>query len=41
MGVQVGLNKWASLALTYTRTDEVEGTQNKVDTFQADANLRF
>ena len=41
MGVQVGLNKWASLALTYTRTDEVEGTQNKVDTFQADANLKF
>ena len=41
MGVQVGLNKWASLALTYARTDEVEGSQNRVDTFQADANLKF
>lgn len=41
MGLQVGLNKWASLALTYIRTDEVEGSQNKVDTFQADANLKF
>ncbi len=41
MGVQMGLNKWASLALTYIRTDEVEGAQNKVDTFQADANLKF
>lgn len=41
MGVQVGLNKWASLALTYIRTDEIEGSQNKVDTLQADANVKF
>lgn len=41
MGVQMGLNKWASLGLTYTRADELEGTQNRVDTLQADANLKF
>ncbi len=41
MGLQVGLNKWASMGLKYFRSDEIEGTQNKVDTFQADVLLKY
>lgn len=41
MGVEVGLNKHVSAAVTYARTDEVEGSQNRVDTFQIDANIKY
>jgi hypothetical protein len=41
MGIQLGLNKYASMGLKYFRTDEVEGSQNKVDTFQADLQMKF
>ena len=41
MGLQMGLNKWASAGVKYFRTDEVEGSQNRVDTFQADLNLKY
>ena len=40
-GVQMGLNKWASVGLRYLRTDEIEGTQNRVDTLQADTVVKF
>ena len=41
MGIQMGLNKYASVGLKYLRTDEIEGTQTKVDTFQADLQTKF
>lgn len=41
LGAQMGLNKWASLGVKYLRTDEIEGAQNKVDTFQADLQLKY
>jgi len=41
LGAQMGLNKWASVGVKYFRTDEIEGTQNKVDTFQADVLLKY
>ena len=41
MGLQMGLNKWASVGVKYFRTDELEGTQNKADTFQADLQLKY
>ena len=40
-GLQMGLNKYASLGLKYFRTDEIEGTQNRFDTFQADVQLKY
>ena len=40
-GVQMGLNKYASVGLKYFRTDEIEGTQNRFDTFQADLQLKY
>ncbi|MBI3322466.1 MAG: putative porin [Candidatus Omnitrophica bacterium] len=41
MGAAMGLNKWASVQLKYLRTDEIEGTQNRVDTLQADLQLKY
>ncbi len=41
MGVQMGLNKWASVALKYYRADEIIGTQNRNNTVQADMNMKF
>lgn len=41
LGTQMGLNKWASVGVKYSRTDEIEGAQNKVDTFQADLQTKF
>jgi hypothetical protein len=41
LGLQMGLNKWASVGLKYFRTDEIEGTQNRFDTFQADLQLKY
>lgn len=41
LGLEVGLNKYVSAAITYIRTDEVEGTQNRVDTLQVDANIKY
>jgi hypothetical protein len=40
-GLQVGLNKYMKAGLKYFRTDEVEGSQNKVNTFQADLETKF
>ncbi|MBI3311958.1 MAG: putative porin [Candidatus Omnitrophica bacterium] len=40
-GAQMGLNKYASVGLKYFRTDEIEGTQNRFDTFQADLQLKY
>lgn len=41
LGVQMGLNKWASIGIKYFRTDEIEGAQNRFDTFQADLQTKF
>lgn len=41
MGVQMGLNKYASLGLRYLRTDEIKGSQTKNDTLQADLQTKF
>ncbi len=41
MGLQLGLNKWATAGVKYFRTDEIEGAQNKNDTFQADLVLKY
>ena len=41
MGLQMGLNKWASIGVKYFRTDAIEGTHNPVDTFQADLQLKY
>lgn len=41
LGASMGLNKWASIGLKYFRTDEIEGTQNRFDTFQADLQLKY
>lgn len=41
VGVQAGLNKYASVGLKYFRTDEVEGAQAHNDTFQADLQLKY
>ena len=41
MGVQMGLNKYASAGRRYLRTDEVEGSENKVDSLQADLQLKY
>ena len=41
LGLQMGLNKYASMGLKYFRTDEVEGSQNKVDTLQVDLQMKF
>ena len=41
LGVQMGLNKWASVGLKYYRTDEIIGSQNRNDTLQADLNLKY
>ncbi len=41
LGVSMGLNKWASVGLKYLRTDEIEGSQNRFDTFQADLQLKY
>ena len=41
MGARMGLNKWASVGVKYFRTDEIEGTQNRFDTFQADLQLKY
>ena len=41
MGLEMGLAKNVSAAISYSRTDEVEGSQNRVDTFQVDANLKY
>ena len=41
LGAQMGLNKWASIGVKYFRTDEIEGTQNRFDTFQADLQLKY
>lgn len=41
LGAQMGLNKWASVGVKYFRADEVDGTQNRVDTLQADLQLKY
>lgn len=41
LGIQFGLNKYASLGIKYIRTDEIERTQNRFDTFQADLQMKF
>ncbi len=41
LGAQMGLNKWASVGVKYMRTDQIEGTHNPVDTFQADLQLKY
>lgn len=41
LGLQMGLNKWTSLALKYYRVDEIVGTQNRNNTVQADMNVKF
>ncbi len=41
LGIQMGLNPYASVGLKYFRTDEIEGSQNRFDTFQADLQLKF
>ena len=41
LGAQMGLNKWASVAMKYYRTDEIIGTKNRNDTFQADLQFKF
>ena len=41
MGLTVGLNKHASAGIKYVRTDEISGSQNKVDTLQADVQMKF
>ena len=41
MGLTVGLAKNLTADLTYTRTDEIDGAQAEVDTFQIDANLIY
>lgn len=40
-GVEMGLNKWASAKVKYFRTDEINGTQNRNDTLQADLQMKF
>ena len=40
-GVQMGLNKWASVGLKYFRVDEIIGTQTHNDTLQADLQFKF
>lgn len=46
LGVQMGLNRHASLGLKYFRTDEIndsnsQSAQNRVDTLQADLLMKF
>ncbi|MBI3615828.1 MAG: putative porin [Candidatus Omnitrophica bacterium] len=41
IGLQFGLNKWTSLAFKYFRVDEIIGSQNRNNTFQADLNVKF
>jgi len=41
LSLQMGLNKWASLALKYYRADEINGAQNVNNTVQADVNVKF
>ncbi len=41
LGLQMGLNKWASVGLKYYRTDEIIGSQNHNDTLQADLQTTF
>ncbi len=41
VGLRVGLSKWTEAGITYYRTDEIEGAQNKVDTLQVDASVKY
>jgi hypothetical protein len=41
LGVRMGLNKYAEAGISYSRTDEVDGAQNRVNTLQVDAILKY
>ena len=41
LGLRVGLNKYAEAGVSYSRTDEIDGTQNKLNTLQVDASVKY